>query len=131
MCMLIEDKKAKLDLSLCKRLTYLTVHGIYQKMVLPNKRLSSNVDDGPDENFDEDEMISFGSKMGPRILDISKSTRARDYADEYIFSELMRKLKEGKVRTKTLVVSRKMYEKRRNTLRLLRKKGINVQVKYQ
>ncbi len=129
MCMLIEDKKADLDLSLCKKLTYLTVHGIYRKMVLPNKRLSSNVDDGPDENFDEDEMISFGSKMGPRMLDLSKSTRARDYADQYIFPELMSKLKEGKVRTQTLIVSKKMYDNRWNTLRLLQKKGITVQVK--
>ena len=130
MCVLLEDKKAELDLSLCKRLTYLTVHGIYRKMVLPNKRLSSNVDDGTDENFDEDEMVSFGSKMGPRILDLSKSTRADDYADEYVFPELMSKLKEeGKVRTKTLIVSRKMYDKRWNTLRLLRKRGIKVQVK--
>ena len=131
MTLLMDNPKEEIDLSACKQLYSLTILGKYRKIILPNQKLYSAQGAGRHDDwmYEFETIISFDSKNGPKILDLSKSTRARDYADEYIFSELMRKLKEGKVRTKTLVVSRKMYEKRRNTLRLLRKKGINVQVK--
>ena len=131
MTLLMDKPKEEIDLSACKQLYSLTILGKYRKIILPNQKLYSAQGAGRHDDwmYEFETIISFDSKNGPKILDLSKSTRARDYADEYIFSELMRKLKEGKVRTKTLVVSRKMYEKRRNTLRLLRKKGINVQVK--
>ena len=128
--LLMDNSKEDMDLSSCKKLYSLTILGKCHKIILPNKEMAADKSDGDDDwRYDPDILVSFGPKDGPKILDLSKSTRADDYADEYIFPELMRKLKKGKVRTKTLVVSRKMYENRWNTLRLLRKKGIKVQVK--
>ena len=130
MTLLMDNSKEDMDLSSCKELYSLTVLGKCHKIILPNKKLFAEKSDGDDNwRYDPDILVSFGPKDGPKILDLSKSTRADDYADQYIFPELMRKLKKGKVRTKTLIVSKKMYDNRWNTLRLLRKKGINVQVK--
>ena len=130
MTLLMDNSKEDMDLSSCKELYSLTVLGKCHKIILPNKKLFAEKSDGDDNwRYDPDILVSFGPKDGPKILDLSKSTRADDYADQYIFPELMRKLKKGKVRTKTLIVSKKMYDNRWNTLRLLRKKGINVQLK--
>ena len=131
MTLLMDNPKEEIDLSACKQLYSLTVLGKYRKIILPNQELYSAQGAGSNDDwrYEFETIISFDSKNGPKILDLSKSTRADDYADEYIFPELMRKLKKGKVRTKTLIVSRKMYDNRWNTLRLLRKKGINVQVR--
>ena len=130
MTLLMDNSKEDMDLSSCKELYSLTVLGKCHKIILPNKKLFAEKSDGDDNwRYDPDILVSFGPKDGPKILDLSKSTRADDYADEYIFPELMRKLKKGKVRTKTLIVSRKMYDNRWNTLRLLRKKGIKIQIK--
>ena len=131
MTLLMDNPKEEIDLSACKQLYSLTVLGKYRKIILPNQKLYSAQGDGSNDDwrYEFETIISFDSKNGPKILDLSKSTRADDYADEYIFPELMRKLKKGKVRTKTLIVSRKMYDNRWNTLRLLRKRGIKVQVK--
>ena len=126
----LEDGKEDIDLSSCKKLYTVTILGKYHKIILPNKELAPEQEDRDDWRRDFPIIfISFGSQDGPKILDLSKSTRADDYADEYIFPELMRKLKKGKVRTKTLIVSKKMYDNRWNTLRLLRKRGIKVQVR--
>ena len=130
MTLLMDNSKEDMDLSSCKKLYSLTILGKCHKIILPNKKLFAEKSDGDDDwRYDPDILVSFGSQDGPKILDLSKSTRADDYADEYIFPELMRKLKKGKVRTKTLIVSRKMYDNRWNTLRLLRKKGIKIQIK--
>ena len=131
MTLLMDNSKEDMDLSSCKNLYALTVLGKYRKIILPNQKLYSAQGDGSNDDwmYEFETIISFDAKNGPKILDLSKSTRADDYADEYIFPELMRKLKKGKVRTKTLIVSRKMYETRWNTVRLLRKKGIKVRVK--
>ena len=130
MTLLMDNSKEDMDLSSCKELYSLTVLGKCHKIILPNKKLFAEKSDGDDNwRYDPDILVSLGPKDGPKILDLSKSTRARDYADQYIFPELMRKLKKGKVRTRTLIVSRKMYDNRWNTLRLLRKKGIKVRVK--
>ena len=130
MTLLMDNSKEDMDLSSCKNLYALTVLGKCHKIILPNKKLFAEKSDGDDNwRYDPDILVSFGPKDGPKILDLSKSTRADDYADQYIFPELMRKLKKGKVRTKTLIVSRKMYDNRWNTLRLLRKKGIKIQIK--
>ena len=126
----LEDGKEDIDLSSCKKLNTVTILGKYHKIILPNKELAPEQEDRDDwRRALPIIFIPFDSQNGPKILDLSKSTRADDYADQYIFPELMRKLKKGKVRTKTLIVSRKMYDNRWNTLRLLQKKGINVQVK--
>ena len=131
MTLLMDNPKEEIDLSACKQLYSLTILGKYRKIILPNQELYSAQGAGSNDDwrYEFETIISFDSKNGPKILDLSKSTRADDYADEYIFPELMRKLKKGKVRTKTLIVSRKMYDNRWNTLRLLRKRGIKVQVK--
>ena len=130
MTLLMDNSKEDMDLSSCKKLYSLTILGKCHKIILPNKKLFAEKSDGDDDwRYDPDILVSFGSQDGPKILDLSKSTRAGNYADEYIFPELMRKLKKGKVRTRTLIVSRKMYDNRWNTLRLLRKKGIKIQIK--
>lgn len=130
MTLLMDNSKEDMDLSSCKNLYALTVLGKCHKIILPNKEMDADKCDGDDDwRYDPYILVSFGPKDGPKILDLSKSTRADDYADEYIFPELMRKLKKGKVRTKTLIVSKKMYDNRWNTLRLLRKKGIKIQIK--
>lgn len=130
MTLLMDNSKEDMDLSSCKNLYALTVLGKCHKIILPNKEMDADKCDGDDDwRYDPYILVSFGPKDGPKILDLSKSTRADDYADRYIFPELMRKLKKGKVRTKTLIVSKKMYDNRWNTLRLLRKRGIKIQIK--
>ncbi len=123
------NKEQEIDLSRSKKLNHVTINGKCGRLVLPDRGLTGacEYDRYGDDYYKE--MIPFGPKDGPKILDLSKSTRADDYADQYIFPELMRKLKKGKVRTRTLIVSRKMYDNRWNTLRLLRKKGIKIQIK--
>ena len=122
------DEKANLNLSSCKKLIHMTIHGKYNKLTLPNKELEAAYSTGFYGDDDYEELIPFGAKEGPKIIDISKSKNADDYAD-VIIGKWGQALKKGKTYTRTLIMNRKMYNSRQVSLESLQKRGIRIKIK--
>ena len=122
------DEKANLNLSSCKKLIHMTIHGKYNKLTLPNKELEAAYSTGFYGDDDYEELIPFGAKEGPKIIDISKSKNADDYAD-VIIGKWGQALKKGKTYTHTLIMNRKMYNSRQVSLESLQKRGIRIKIK--
>ena len=122
------DEKANLNLSSCKKLINMTIHGKYNKLTLPNKELEAAYSTGFYGDDEYEELIPFGAKEGPKIIDISKSKNADDYAD-VIIGKWSQALKKGKTYTRTLIMNRKMYNSRQVSLESLQKRGIRIRVK--
>ena len=122
------NTKHEIDLSRSKKLNHVTINGKCGRLVLPDHRLTGarESDQYGDEYYKE--MIHFGAKEGPKIIDISKSKNADDYAD-VIIGKWGQALKKGKTYTRTLIMNRKMYNSRQVSLESLQKRGIRIRVK--
>ena len=106
----------------------MTIHGKYNKLTLPNKELVPAYSDDYYGDAEYEELIPFGAKEGPKIIDISKSKNADDYAD-VIIGKWGQALKKGKTYTRALIMNRKMYNSRQVSLESLQKRGIRIKIK--